>query len=117
MSKKKIIETHGKEETFVPTTLDEIMGYNPLSKYSTLEGSVYEERLREMNRTELEDEARRIGTFIVEDTVRLREGLLKEFNGFVNSLRMPKHTTKPISLSKEAEKILKEGANHRHFGN
>lgn len=115
MAKKKIIETHGKEESFEPTTLDEIMGYNPLSRYNTLEGSVYEEKLKEMNRTELEDEARRVGSFIVEDTVRLRENLYTEFNSYVTSLRRPKNVTRPISLSKEAEKILKEGANHRHF--
>lgn len=109
MSKKKLIEATGKEESLEPTTLEQIMGFNELSRYNTMEASVYENQLGDMNRTDLEAEARRVGAIIVEDTTRLRNGLKKEFEAYVNTLRKPKHITRPITLSKEAENILKEG--------
>ena len=110
MSKKKqITECHAKEETLEPTTLEQIIGYNQLSRYNTVEVSVYEESLKEMNRTDLEAEARRVGTIILEDTARLRNSLLKDFGAFISSLNKPKHLTKAIKISKEVEKILQEG--------
>lgn len=109
MPKKKLIEATGKEETFEPTTLEQIIGFNQLSRYNTVEASVYEETLKEMNRTDLEAEARRVGTIILEDTERLRNSLLKDFNAFISSLNKPKHITKPIKITKEVEKILQEG--------
>jgi hypothetical protein len=109
MSKKKIIEITGKEETFEPTTLDEIMGFNQMSRYNTLSLEDYQKKLDEMNRADLEQEARYVGAIIVESTERLRANLVKEFNSYINSLRRPKHISKPITISKEVEKILKEG--------
>lgn len=109
MPKKKIIEATGKEETFEPTTLEQIIGYNQLSRYNTIEASVYEENIKEMNRTDLESEARRVGTVILEDTQRLRNSLLKDFEAFISSLNKPKHITKAVKISKEVEKILQEG--------
>lgn len=110
MSKKKIIEATGKEEGGEPTTLEQIMGFNELSRYNTMDASVYENQLSDMNRTDLEHEARRVGLAIIpQENDRLRAGLKNEFNAFVSTLRKPKHSTRPITLSKEAEKILKEG--------
>ena len=45
MAKKKqnledLSQAHGKEEKFVPTTLDQIWGDEGLSKYGTMEESV-----------------------------------------------------------------------------
>ncbi len=110
MSKKKFIETTGKEQGGEPTTLEQIMGFNELARYNTMEASVYENQLTEMNRTDLEQEARRVGLAIIpEDNLRLRNGLKQEFIAFVSTLRKPRNITRPISLSKEAENILKEG--------
>ena len=111
MSKKKIIETTGKEESLEPTTLEQIFGYNEMARYNTMNASEYEARLLEMNRTDLESEARRVGAIIVEDTTRLRNNLAKEFNGYVASLRKPKSTTNKMTkpLSKAAQAILNEG--------
>jgi hypothetical protein len=109
MSKKKLMESTGKEETFEPTNLDQIMGYNQLSRYNTAEASSYEESLKEMNRTDLEEEARRVGVVILEDTQRLRLSLAKEFTVFFDAIRKPRHISKPIKISKDVEKILKEG--------
>jgi hypothetical protein len=109
MSKKKLIEATGKEDSLEPTTLEQIMGFNELSRYNTIEASVYENTLSDMNRTDLESEARRVGAIIVEDTQRLREGLKKEFVSYVSTLKKPRHQTRPIQISKEVEAILKEG--------
>ena len=85
------------------------MGYNELARYNTLDVEVYENTLNDMNRPDLEQEARRVGAVIVESTERLRDNLRKEFVNYISSLRKPKRLVKPITISKEVEKILKEG--------
>jgi hypothetical protein len=111
--KKQQLECTGKEDTLEVTTLEQIMGYNSLSRYNTTEASVYEESLKDMNRTDLEEEARSHGVMIGiaarEDVQRLRDSLLKEFNLFISSLHKPRHTTTPIKASKEVDSILREG--------
>jgi hypothetical protein len=114
MSKKKQqLECTGKEETFEPTNLDSIMGYNSLSRYNTIDPEVYKNSLADMNRTDLEEEARQhgvnIGIAAREDVQRLRDSLLKEFNVFILSFQKPRAISKPIKISKDVEKILKEG--------
>lgn len=109
MPKKKLIETNGKEEIDELTTLDQIMGYNQLSRYNTLSLDVYGNTLNDMNRADLEQEARRVGSMVVEDTGRLRDLLKKEFTAYINTLRKPKHFSRPVKLSKAAKEILQEG--------
>lgn len=109
MPKKKLIETTGKEETFEPTNLEQILGYNQLARYNTTEASVYNLSLEEMNRVDLENEARRVGTPISLENNILKQHLLKEFNAYVSSLNKPKNLSKPIQISKEVQKILQEG--------
>lgn len=114
MSKKKTIEANGRVEDtgtqYVPTTLDEIWaGHNPLSKFSTTDAKVYQSRLDEMNRADLETESRRLGLMIVESTARLRDNCMRHFNEYFLSLRTPVHQSKPVQLTEEARKILAEG--------
>jgi hypothetical protein len=106
---KELKETHGKVEG-APTTLEQIWGFNELAKYGTLDEAKYKEQVDEMNRTDLETHARRVGVVIVESSIRLKENLLKEFKNYVFYLRKPatQAKTQP-ELSKEVKKILSEG--------
>lgn len=108
-NKKQLIETNGREESFEPTNLEQIMGFNELNRYNTLDASVYEMNLSEMNGVDLQDEARRVGAMILEDPVRLRNSLKKEFEGYIASLHRPRIKSKPIVITKEVADILKEG--------
>ncbi len=109
MAKKQIIETHGKVETTQPTTLEQIWGFNELARYGTLNEEVYAAELKEMNRPELEAQARKVGEVIVESSERLREKLLKGFRSYVSSLHKPSIPQNSNKISPEAEKILREG--------
>lgn len=109
--KPKQIETHGKVETpeTKPTTLEQIWGYNALGRYGTTDAAVYAEKLKDMNRADLESEARKYGVVVVEDSRRLIGNLQRAFEGFVSSLNKPVNKIQPSSISDEARKILAEG--------
>lgn len=111
--KNKIIETHGKveDEQMQPTTLEQVWGgYNELSKYGTTSETEYQQRLLDMNRTDLEQHARKVGLVIVESSERLRGKLLQEFKVYFASLQKPKNTLpSPQIPSSEVAKILAEG--------
>lgn len=115
MAKKKqnledLSQSHGKEEKFVPTTLDQIWGDEGLSKYGTMEEEVYEEKIQEMNKTDLWSHASKIGLVPIDNTNLLRKTLLSEFRKHVNMYRkVLAPEEKPSKLSKEALKILSEG--------
>jgi hypothetical protein len=106
---KQFTETHGKVEG-APTTLEQVWGYNELSKYGTLDENAYKQQVIEMNRTDLESHARRIGIVIVESSERLKENLIKEFKNYVIYLRKPITEAKSQpQLPPEVKKILSEG--------
>jgi hypothetical protein len=110
MSEKTIIETHGKVESTVPTMLEQIWGYNELAKYGTKDEEVYRNQISDMNRTDLEAHARRVGVVIVESTGRLRENLLKEFRIYFNNLSHPAPLPKAQpNITAEVQRILNEG--------
>lgn len=109
---KKLKETHGKDSASQtqPTSLEQIWGFNELARYSTKDPKVYQQTLAEMNRPDLEREARRIGEVVVQDTTRLRENLMSAFSKFLLSLQVPKNTSKgQQNPSDEVKRILAEG--------
>jgi hypothetical protein len=116
MSTDKLIETHGKEESKTPTTLEQIWGYNELGRYGTNDEKVYAEKIGEMNRAELERHARNVGVMIIESSARLKENLQKEFRNYFLLLNKPvktsthsaSSTTSP-QIDPEVKKILAEG--------
>lgn len=109
--KEKVIEAHGKEESTQPTRLEQVWGFNELSKYGTLEESVYEKQIDELNRTDLEAHARKVGVVIVESTARLKESLKKEFRNYAFYLRKPapKAPSSTNEVNDEVRRILSEG--------
>lgn len=83
-----------------------------MAKYGTLDETVYRQQVEEMNRTDLENHARRVGVVVLESTARLRDSLLTEFRRYVTFLRKPVQPLKSTShptIPDEVRKILQEG--------
>lgn len=115
MSKKKVmIETHGKVENFQATTLEQVWaGNNELSRYGTIDAAVYEDRLTNMTRSDIEHEARMKGGIIVESTARIKDRLMTDFRAYVSLLRKP--VSQAVTMRADtatqnaALKVLSEG--------
>ena len=118
--KKHVIETHGQVDTLTtqPTMLEQVWGYNDLSRYGTKDPQVYGAELDGMTRSDLENHARQKGEVIVESTARLKEKLLTRFRSYVALLDKPlpqkidHSATKASVLEKaraDALKTLSEG--------
>jgi len=111
--KKKLSElnqTHGKKEDFRPTSLAQVWGDTGLSTYSTLDEAEYEGTLRDMNKSDLQIHATRIGIIPIDNREILAQRLIREFRAHVNSYKAPRlMSEKPSSVSSEVRKILAEG--------
>lgn len=113
-AKKKPLESlsqiHGKEETFEPTTLDQIWGESGNTKYGTTDVNDYVRKLEDMNTTDLQTHAHVIGFVPVDDRVVLMKKLIGEFKKHISGFRKPTgqlpHARPP---SDEVKKILSEG--------
>ena len=107
---KSLAQTHGKEETFEPTTLDQIWGDDGLSVYGTMDENHYENELDEMNLSDLQAHASRVGIIPIDNRATLRERLLREFRKHVASYKKPVSPPAPQhKVDSEAMKILSEG--------
>ena len=113
MAKRKKIENmnqlHGKVENFEPSTLDQIWGDTGLSKYNTLNEESYKTYLSELNKTDLQAHASQVGIIPIDNLEMLTKRLVKEFLKHVSIYKAPAKQPKPITLSKEAKRILEEG--------
>jgi len=109
-SVKNLSQTHGKEEKFEPTTLDQIWGDDGLNVYGTMVEDQYEDQIDEMNISDLQTHASRVGIIPIDNRKTLRERLLREFRKHVASYRKPVDNPSPEPvLSDEMMKILSEG--------
>ena len=109
-SVKNLSQTHGKEEKFEPTTLDQIWGDDGLNMYGTMVEDKYETEIDEMNMSDMQAHASRVGIIPVDNRNTLRERLLREFRKHVASYRKPVDNASPEpSVTKEMRKILSEG--------
>jgi hypothetical protein len=111
----KLKQTHGKEETQnKPKTLDQIWGDDGLSKYKTNDVEAYTARLKEMNKSDLQAHAVKIGLIPIDDRNMLVQRLIREFKRHVASYRSPDikaetQASKENHISKTALDILREG--------
>jgi hypothetical protein len=112
MARKKLNELaqiHGKQENdFVPTTLEQLWGYDGLDKYKTLDKEVYSSQLAEMNTADLRTEAVRIGVVPISNRERLLKRLLSEFSKHVASFQRPNSPAPDKKPSKAVLKIMAE---------
>lgn len=108
---KKLIETHGKVESNQPTTLEQVWGFNEMSRYGTMDANVYDDQIKEMTRSDLENHARKMGVLIVESSSRLLEKCRQEFSNYVMLLRKPAEAKTKIKTKFDpaALKVLAEG--------
>lgn len=103
-------QIHAKVDSPKPTMLDQVWGFNEISRYGTINEEEYQVRLKDMTRADLENHARSVGCLVLESSERLREALLKQFRGYVLSLHQPdSKSTRPGKLSPEVKRILDEG--------
>lgn len=114
-SKKELLQIHGKEEVNnqkQPSSLDEILG-ETLSIYTAKSSDEYRGQLAEMNMTDLQTHAYKIGLVPTPDRKVLTDRLVQEFikwNSRYGSNIMQGNIRSTDDLTKEAQKILREGA-------
>lgn len=113
MARKKKTEVqeqvNGQVEGYKPSTLDQIWGDTGISRYNTLDETVYKKTLDEMNKSDLQSHARKMGIFPSDDREILNRKLLKEFRLFVSMYKVPPPKIDTKQPSAEALKILSEG--------
>ena len=114
-SKKKVkkiqelSQAHGKNEELKPTTLDQVWGDDGLWRYDTHEEVVYQARLKEMTRIDMQTHATKVGLIPVENRDILEKRLLREFRRHVASYNRPTEIDNTLKISNEARRILEEG--------
>ena len=72
-SLKNMSQTHGKTKEFEPTTLDQIWGDDGTGMYGTLDVQKYETRLDDMNMSDMQSHASRVGIIPIDNRSMLRE--------------------------------------------
>jgi len=114
-SKKEMIQIHGKEEGVAkqqPSSLDEILG-ETLSIYTAKNSEEYRLQLAEMNATDLQSHAYKIGLVPTPDRKVLTDRLVQEFikwNSKYGSNVVEGQVKSVDDLDAKARKILREGA-------
>jgi hypothetical protein len=113
-SKKEMLQIHGKEEKNQkpPSSLDEILG-ETLSIYTANSSEEYRSQLAEMNMTDLQAHAYKIGLVPTPDRKVLTDRLSQEFikwNSRYGSNVATGQVKSVDDLDAKAKKILREGA-------
>lgn len=108
-SKKKLLEltqVDGKNETFQPTTLMQILGDTGITKYGTLDSNVYNKQIKEMNLSDLQSHALKIGIVPSMSRERLEKQLIMKFGQWVSQYQKPinRAVINPKDLSQEKYK-------------
>ena len=111
-AKKKMVQTHAMEEKepFQKTTMDQVWGDTGNSKYGTLEESVYLNKIRNMNRSDLHSHAVTVGILPIDNRDMLTTRLTREFKKHVLSFQKPQRKKrKEPAVSERIRSILAEG--------
>jgi len=102
-------QTHGKLEDIQYKSLEQIWGDDGSTKYKTLDESKYMEYLNELNKSDLQTHARKIGLIPVDNRETITKRLIAEFRKFTSLYKVPKNKENNTELNKEAKNILSEG--------
>jgi hypothetical protein len=113
-SKKSMLQIHGKEEKTqkLPSSLDEILG-ETLSIYTANSSEQYRGQLAELNMSDLQAHAYKIGLVPTPDRKVLTDRLVQEFikwNSRYGSNVIEGDLKSIDDLDSKAKKILREGA-------
>jgi hypothetical protein len=107
---EELNQTHAKNETNNPTTLDQVWGDEGLGKYKTLNRDKYKTYLDELNKSDMQRHASQVGIVPIDSREMLVSRLMKEFDKHVASYNMPSPNTNPTAnISDAAKRILSEG--------
>jgi hypothetical protein len=106
---EELSQTHGKLENIQHKTLDQIWGDNGSSKYKTLNLQDYLNYLNDMNKSDLQNHAKKIGLIPVDNRETLTKRLVSEFKKFNSLYKLPKNKEDKTELNKETKNILSEG--------
>lgn len=113
---KTMMQIHGKDEAVkasnIPSSLDEILG-ETLSIYTARGSEEYRAQLAEMNMTDLQSHAYKIGLVPTEDRKILTDRLIQEFVKWSSRYgsNVATGAVKSVGdLDDRAKKILREGA-------
>lgn len=102
-------QTHGKVEDYEFKSLDQILGDDGSSKYKTLDLEEYTEYLHELNKSDLQSHAIKVGLLPTDNRESLIKRLTKEFKKYVSAYKIPKKEKDNIKLTKNLKDILSEG--------
>ena len=107
---KNLSQIHGEEEKFQPTSLDQVWGEDGSSTYGIMNDAEYERQIDEMNMSDMQTHASRVGIIPIDNRSTLRDRLLREFRKHVANYRKPiHHPTPPEEVDAQTLKILSEG--------
>ena len=107
---KNLSKIHGEEEKFQPTSLDQVWGEDGTSAYGTMNDMEYEREIDNMNLSDMQAHASRVGIIPIDNRSTLRDRLLREFRKHVANYRKPIHQqTPPQDVDAQTLKILSEG--------
>ena len=107
---KNLSQIHGEEEKFQPTSLDQVWGEDGSRTYGTMNDAEYERQIDEMNMSDMQTHASRVGIIPIDNRSTLRDRLLREFRKHVANYRKPiHHPTPPEEVDAQTLKILSEG--------
>jgi hypothetical protein len=113
MPRKKISDvsqTHGKQEKFVPTTLDQVWGDTGINRYKTMETEDYSRFLTELNKSDLQAHAVKVGVLPTDNRDMLTKKLLAAFKNYVAAYRKPNiELPNSSKVSDKTLRILSEG--------
>ena len=102
-------QTHGKIENIQYKTLDQIWGDNINSRYNTTNEKEYVDFLNDMNKTDLQSHANKMGLVPIDNRETLTKRLIAEFRKQVSLFNIPKSKESTVALNKKAKDILSEG--------
>lgn len=100
-------QIHGKIEK--PITLDQVWGDDGKSKYGTLNSDEYNKYLNDLNKSDLQSHAVKIGLVPIDDRETLIKRLKQEFKKHISQFRVRPELNNGKKISKEVKDILAEG--------
>jgi hypothetical protein len=102
-------QTHGKLENIEYKTLDQIWGDDGSAKYKASNTEDYLNYLNDMNKSDLQAHAKKIGLIPIDNRETLTKRLVTEFKKFNSLYKLPKNKENKVELNKETKNILSEG--------
>ncbi|NBW29414.1 hypothetical protein EBR37_03470 [bacterium] len=104
----QLSQTHGQVERR-PITLDQVWGDTGTNKYGTLDPKKYEDHINNLNKSDLQAHATKVGLVPIDDRNNLISRLKREFNKHISTFSQTHADKKINKTSKIAKDILSEG--------